>query len=69
MAVCFATLHEFVIGTTTTPASTENSEDSSDTATVTPFMTRDRISIMHYRYKMCVSFYFPFVVRLVVSDG
>lgn len=51
MAVCFATLHEFVIGTTT-PASTEISEDSSDTATMTPFMTRDRISIMHYRYKM-----------------
>lgn len=50
-AVCLATLHEFVIGTTT-PASTEISEDSSDTATVTPFMTRDRISIMHYRYKM-----------------
>lgn len=67
-AVCLATFHEFVIGTTT-PASTEISEDSSDTATVTPFMTRDRISIMHYRYKMCVSFYFPLLVRLIVSDG
>lgn len=51
MTVFCATLREFVIGTST-PASTEISEQSSDTATVTPFMTRDRISIMHYRYKM-----------------